>query len=329
VGFHVGFAMADSIFVSSPEVEAAFWRLYRDFFDKAERKRRWLIQDDIPWDQCNPNLDPAVAHVVESFCAVELYLPDYTSKILPVVRPSMGRTWFYANWGYEESKHSLALCDWLLHSRMRTDEQMRDLEKSVFEREWNLPHDSHLGMLVYAMVQELATWLNYRNLRVRAQERGGDPALEKLLLLVAVDERAHYDFFKSCVQLYLQYDRAAVVEQMRRVMNNFAMPAIHELVDGRQRVARVKELAIFDEDMYYREIYLPTLQSLGVSRAEMRMRGSRREISVPAPVATSHRLAPAGAIQNGEASTEPVAAARPESLPPGTETGSHLQNHIK
>src|SRR5262249_50074975 len=65
-----------------PALEAQFWQLYRDFFDRAERKRRWSIADDIPWDQCNPHLDPAVAHVVESFCAVELYLPDYTSKIL-------------------------------------------------------------------------------------------------------------------------------------------------------------------------------------------------------------------------------------------------------
>ncbi len=92
-----------------PELEGALWRLYRDFFDTAERKRRWRMRDDIPWDQCNPNLDPAVADVVETFCCVELYLPDYVGKVLPVVRHSKGRTWFYANWGYEESKHSLAL----------------------------------------------------------------------------------------------------------------------------------------------------------------------------------------------------------------------------
>src|SRR5207302_1454690 len=103
---------------------------------------------------------------------------------------------FYANWGYEESKHSLALGDWLLKSQQRTDEQMFDIEKMVFEREWNLPHDSHMGMLVYAMTQERATWLNYRNLRTRVQEHGGDPALEQLLMLLAVDERAHYHFFQ-------------------------------------------------------------------------------------------------------------------------------------
>ncbi len=264
------------------ELERSLWQLYRDFFDRAEKRRRWNLRDDIPWDQCNPRLDPGVADVVESFCAVELYLPDYTSKILPVVRSSRGRTWFYANWGYEESKHSLALGDWLLKSGHRTDEQLADLETMVFQREWNLPHDNHLGMLAYAMTQELATWLSYRNLRRRAEEAGGDPALVKLLTLVAVDEKAHFEFFKDCVQLYLKADRPAMLEQLRRVMNNFAMPAIHDLLaDSHSRVARVRELHIIDEDQYYRDVYLPTLAALGVDRGEMRNRVSSRA-SAPA-----------------------------------------------
>src|SRR6059036_1616653 len=161
--------MADLVPQDRGELEGAFWRLYRDFFDKAEKRRRWSIRDDIPWDRCNPRVDSAIADVVESFCAVELYLPDYTSKILPVVRSSRGHAWFYANWGYEESKHSLALGDWLLLSGHRTEEQMADLEGMVFQSEWNLPHESRLGMLVYAMTQELATFLSYRNVRRRVE----------------------------------------------------------------------------------------------------------------------------------------------------------------
>jgi acyl-[acyl-carrier-protein] desaturase len=264
--------MADQASAEPPELERAFWRLYRDFFDMAERRRRWSLRDDIPWTKCNRNLDPAIADIVESFTAVELYLPDYASKILPVVRPCRSRTWFYANWAYEESKHSLALGDWLLKSGLRTDEQMADLEKMAFEREWHLPHDSRLGMLVYAVVQELATWLSYRNLRRRVASAGDDPALSKLLTLLAVDEMAHHDFLLECLQIHLKHDRPATLEQMRRVMHNFAMPAIHDLVEGRQRVAAVKEMEILSEDIYYRDVYLPLLDKMGVSRAEMRNR---------------------------------------------------------
>jgi acyl-[acyl-carrier-protein] desaturase len=256
-----------------PELERAFWRLYRDFLDLAERKRRWSIRDDIPWDRAAAVGDPAVADVIESFCAVELYLPDYTSKVLPVVRSSRGRTWFYANWGYEESKHSLALGDWLVKSGWRTEEQLADLETMVFQREWDLPHDDRLGMLIYAMTQELATFLAYRNLRQKGRDTGGDPALEKLLMLLAVDERAHFDFFKQCVQIFLKHDREATLQQLRRVMNNFTMPAIHDLVaDSRRRVAAIKALDVMSEDIYYRDVYLPLLQMLDVDRREMRNR---------------------------------------------------------
>ena len=251
-------------------LEPALWQLYRHFFDQAERRRRWSIERDIPWNECNRGLDLVIADVVESFCAVELYLPDYLVHAMPWSRPSRAHTWFYANWGYEESKHSLALHDWLLKSGMRSEERMADLEGQIYLHPWQLPHDNVVAMLTYAMVQERATSLNYRNLRRRVRERGGDPALERLLRLLAVDEQTHYSFFLGGVRLYLAHDRAATLEQLRRVMHDFVMPAIYGLADGRQRVARINELAIFNEEVFVREVYLPILQDLGVKRPEMR-----------------------------------------------------------
>jgi len=268
--------MADSM---PRELESSLWRLFRDFFTRAERKRRWSLVEDIPWAQCNRNLDPAIADVVESFCAVELFLPDYVTKFLGVNRASKGRAWFLANWGYEELKHSMALGDWLLRSGHRSEEQMADLESQVAEREWNLPQDSASGMIIYAMTQELATWLNYRNLRRRVQEKGGDPALEQLLMFIAVDERSHHTFFRDCVELFLKYDRKTTLEQLGRVLNHFNMPAIYELADSRQRVARIKELEIFTENLYYEEVYQPILAVLDVDRAELRNRAPGRKKS--------------------------------------------------
>ena len=197
--------------------------------------------------------------MVESFCAVELYLPDYLVHAMPWSRPSRASTWFYANWGYEESKHSLALHDWLLKSGLRSEERMADLEVEIFRHSWQLPHDNVVAMLAYAMVQERATALNYRNLRRRTRERGGDA-------------QTHHNFFLNSVRLYLGHDRDGTLEQLRRVMHAFAMPAIYGLVDGRQRVAQIKELEIFDEELYVREVYLPIVEDLGVRRSEMRNR---------------------------------------------------------
>jgi acyl-[acyl-carrier-protein] desaturase len=260
-----------------PEVLAKMWVLYRDYFDRAEKKRRWNIRMDIPWHQCNPNLDPAIADVVQTFCSVELYLPDYLSKLIPQVRANHARSWMLANWGYEESKHSMVLADWLVRSGHRTEEQMADLDGVLFSAEWELPHDNGRAMVCYTMVQELATWLHYKNLRAIVGEQN-DPALCQVLKLVAIDERAHADFFKKMVKIYLEYDRPGTLEQLRRVFNTFKMPATYLMADGRQREAAVKALRIFDDDMYYYQIFEPLIQDLQVHKSELRRRNPRREV---------------------------------------------------
>ena len=162
------------------------------------------------------------------------------------------------------------LGDWLLKSGARSDEQMVDLEGMVFRQEWLLPHDSPHGMLIYAMVQELATWVHYRNLRQRVEERG-DPVLSRLLRLIAVDERSHHAFYhQQVVQVFLRLDRGETLEQLRRVLLTFSMPAVYLLAESRQRVAAIRGLGIFDEDVFSREVYHPILEALGVHHRELR-----------------------------------------------------------
>src|SRR4051794_34359582 len=156
-----------------PEVLAAIYRLFREHFDLAERKRRWSLEDDIPWGQCNRSLNPAIADVVQTFTAVELYLPDYLGKLIAQVRATRGRAWFLANWGYEEAKHSMALEDWLLKSGMRSDEQIADMHATVFSHEWQLPHDNGRAMVIYTVFQELATRIHYTRLSEIVRREGG------------------------------------------------------------------------------------------------------------------------------------------------------------
>ena len=124
-------------------------------------------------------------------------------------------------------------------------------------------------MLAYAMVQELATGLNYRNLRRHVGPRD-DPALSALLGFLGVDEQAHHNFFLKAIRLFLRHDRPGTLKQLRRVMHNFTMPAIYELADGRRRVEAIKELGVFNDEMYFHEVYQPILAALGVSRPELR-----------------------------------------------------------
>lgn len=270
--------MASAPQPESPEVLARIYRLFREYFDKAEKKRRWSIKEDIPWQAVNPHLEPAIADIIESFCVVELYLPDYLSKLIPQVRANRGRAWMLANWGYEECKHSMAFGDWLERSGHRSSEELADMEAMTFAHEWQLPYGNARAMVIYTMFQERATWLTYQNLRKSLS--GQDPALSRVLQLIAIDECAHYDFFKRLVQIYLDDDREATLEQMRQVVNTFKMPALHMLADCSQRMSKIKEMRLFDEDIFVFDVYEPILTDIEVSKKELRRRQSSREIMV-------------------------------------------------
>lgn len=160
---------------------------------------------------------------------------------------------------------------------MRSESQIADIASQTFQYPWQVPHESVVAMVAYTMVQERATALTYRNLRQRVQDDGGDPALEHLLMLLAVDEQAHYSFFQKFMQLFLERDRDGSLEHLRRVMHTFAMPALHLLADSSRRIARIKEFKIFDDEVYFRNVYLPILESLGIQRSEMNNRVSQRK----------------------------------------------------
>lgn len=263
-----------------PDALDAMYRLFRDYFDLAERKRRWSIAADIPWKDANSALNPAIADIVETFCIVELYLPDYLSKLIPQVRANRPRAWMLANWGYEECKHSMALEDWLLKSRVRTDEQVADMHERVFEHEWNLPYDNACGMLCYTAFQELATRIHYTRLADIVRSEGGCPALEKVLSLVAIDEAAHADFFRKMLAIYLEFDRPGTIDQMRHVANTFNMPAVHMLSDSRKRVGEIRDWHIFDEMLFIEQVLDPVIGKLGVTRAELRRKKPREHVLV-------------------------------------------------
>src|SRR5207244_7283841 len=138
--------------------------------------------------------------------------------------------------------------DMLLRSGCRRQEHIATIQDQPFKHECDLTNASTTSILIYAMVEEHATFLHYRNRRSKVAD--ADPALSKLLDLIAIDERAHHTFYRRVVQLFMEIDRPTTVEQLRRVLLTFAMPAVHMLAESRQRIAAIKSMGIFDEDTY-------------------------------------------------------------------------------
>jgi acyl-[acyl-carrier-protein] desaturase len=253
--------------LSRRQVEERLYAEYMDFFAKAERERRWSVFDDIPWDKANPNVSDELALCAETFASVEMYLPDYVAGGINIVRDYFGRAWFQANWGYEESKHSLALGEWLQRSGKRTKDQWFDLQERLLSKQWKKPFMTARQMTAYGMIQEQATFLIYVKHRDMAR-REGDECLWTIYDYVARDEIAHTRFYQQVIKVLLEEDREGTLADIAHVFANFEMPGVNLVPDYDSRILKMREAGI-DRDVFIRKIYLPILKYVGVSRHEM------------------------------------------------------------
>ncbi len=295
------------------KIEQRFFEHYLEYFKLAEDRRRWNLWKDVPWDKCNPNASPLIADVVEAFSAVEMFLPDYTAKILQLIRKSRGRAWFQANWGYEESKHSLTLAEWLVRSGKRSEEGMRAYENALLDNaEWELPFDHPRQMIIYTMIQELATWLNYWNLKALVESEG-DFALAKALHLISADEKTHYNFFRKGVKIFMDFEPAETLADLKYVFENFQMPAQTLIPGWDERAKQIRAAKIYGPREYITKVYQPILDDLGLTREELKAAGAPSDF-VPKEerevVLVNGNGAPYAATK--------VAATEVQSLPPQT-----------
>lgn len=254
------------------QIEEIFFDSFVKYFKNAEDRRRWSIDRDIPWDKTNPETSDLTADIVESFSAVEMYLPDYTHRIMELIRRSRGRALFQSNWGYEESKHSIVLEEWLIRSGKRTEEQVRAFERELLGAEWQLPFETPRQMMIYTTVQEMATGLNYTNLRHRA-EGEGDEALARTLRWVSSDESAHYNFFRKGVKAYLSLEPEETIADVKFVFDHFAMPAQALIPGWNERGHDIEAAGIYGPKMYLSKIRRPVLEDFGISRQQLKDAG--------------------------------------------------------
>lgn len=246
-------------------MEDFFYRELLKYLGLAEAKRRWNVFEDIPWEQANPETSETLAQCVETFCAVEMYLPDFTAKLLQMIRRSRGRAWFHINWGYEESKHSMALEGWLVASGHRTEEQREEFEDALLGQEWELPFDHPRQMVCYTMIQELATFWNYRNLeKIAAKER--DHCLVTALRVISVDERVHYNFFRNVVKEWFKWDEEGTIKDMKYVFDNFVMPGSTQIPSYDESARILAKTGIYGPREYIKLVKNPILEDLRLDK---------------------------------------------------------------
>ena len=255
--------------MASDQFHEKLYQHFRTFFDDAEEKRRWNPIRDVPWDQVNPDVPEHLALCAETFLGVEGFLSDYIIGGLESVRQSsIGQRWFSANWGYEELKHSMALTEYLIRSKKRTEEQMFDFHDALMRERWTPPFDTARRMTIYGVFQEMATFVIYLRHEALAKKHE-DPALAAVYRLNARDECAHARFYQDVVKVYLEEDREGTLEDIAHVARNFAMPGVGIVPDYDQRIEVMRGEGKVDRDVFFQKVYFPTLKYLGVTRADL------------------------------------------------------------
>jgi acyl-[acyl-carrier-protein] desaturase len=244
-------------------------REYMTFFEKAERTRRWNVFSDVPWDKLDAcPRDPDLALCAETFMGVEMYLPDYVSRGMEAVRDSFGQSWFHANWAYEESKHSLALREYLLRTGQRSEAQMRTFEKEILGRRWTPPFaGQNRLMTIYGAIQEMTTFVIYHKQERLARERG-DELLASIYGFIMRDEIAHTRFYEKITALMLEDDPEGVKADLAHVFRNFTMPAYDLVPDYDSRI-RVMRTAGIDRAVFFKEVWLTILKRLHLTRHDL------------------------------------------------------------
>ena len=247
-----------------------FYRAYMDFFEIAERKRRWNIFDDVPWDQISPEKTNSEQRAIriETYCAEEMYLPDYNIAGVEMARGVFGLAWFQTAWSMEESRHGLVLKEYLLRSGLRSPEQIDQLESDVFARSWEIPFATRRQMSCYGALQEAATYLAYRAQKDRA-ELEDDKPLAAIFFLLSRDEAAHAGFYREMIEIEMAEDRAGTLRDLAYVIANFKMPG-DGLIPNYQENLKIGGGGISPRLFFTRAI-IPILKQLGTSRDELKV----------------------------------------------------------
>ncbi len=251
----------------------ALYGEYMSFFERAEKSRRWSL-DDFPWELATrtPH-DPTLTLVAEVFCGVEMYLPDYVSSGMNLMRDNFGCAWFTANWAYEESKHALALRHYLVRTGERTEAQIRAYEGHVSSRKWSLPFSSVRQMTLYGALQEMTTFVSYKK-QEQAAERVGDELLVAIYRTIGRDEMAHCGFYANAARLMLAEDAEGTKADLAHVFRNFKMPAADLLPEWSTHLTSMQAAGL-DRGAFFGEVWLPLLRRLGVTRREITVAGAQ------------------------------------------------------
>ena len=259
---------------------------YIDYFRKAVKTRNWFPWDDLPLAEMRERghlLSEDTVILIESFLGIEDYVGDYVADAINIVGKIRARRNISLIWGMEEAKHAESWALVLLHSGVRTQKQIDEYLEEVNSHTWTMGEnhpgfDTPLGVAVYAMVQERATFFNYDELRkrIRAEyglpeqatpeerQRGKQIGAAGAFKIVSTDEIAHHAMFLRIVDIYKKYLPEETLVMVFRVLGGFNMPALYLIPNESEMKAALERTRLYTPLKHGRWVANPVLDALGL-----------------------------------------------------------------
>jgi acyl-[acyl-carrier-protein] desaturase len=278
-------------------IERAILNLYRWYTYQSQRRRNWHADTCVDWRALRRDHPDALHTIVEGFFAVEQYTPDYVSPLLSLLRKSYGRSQWHVRWGAEEERHADLWRNATVAFGRRNERWIEEYSESLRSQPWSLPWDSPLHMVFYQVIQERATYVSYRNLRLAVSgmlpllPSPVDPVMMQICRLIANDEAAHYHFFTEVARLLIYYQPEKALDAFIDVLRLFTMPA-RTIVPGYDKFGQVlHDTGVFGRTIYYRDVVQVVLEALSLPPLRVLERCIHQARAIPADESTKRTAA--------------------------------------
>ncbi|UFQ19312.1 MULTISPECIES: acyl-ACP desaturase [Streptomyces] len=213
-----------------------------------------------PWHDGQRQLAPAVQAGLIHNLLSEDNLPSYHRVIADLFsRDGAWGTWVN-RWTVEEGRHGMALRDYLIVTRATDPVALEDARSAHVQSGYDIDYrDDVLASLIYVTLQELATRVSYRNMRVMC----GEPGCEALLRRISQDENRHMIFYRTVLDAASHIVPDRFLAALAHVIETFRVPG--HSAPGYARMARVMAGAgIYSPTVHHQEVLRPLLRRLRV-----------------------------------------------------------------
>lgn len=283
---------------------------YIQYFRKAVKSRNWFPWDDLPLKEMRERghlLSEDTITMIQAFLGIEDYVGDYVEDAINIVRGDRERRNISIIWGMEEVKHAESWELVLIHSGVRTEKQIREYRDEVSSHRWTMREnhpgfDTPLGVAVYAMVQERATYFNYEELRKRIRieyglpeqstpeerKRGMQYGAAAAFNIVARDEIAHHGMFLKLVDIYKKYKPAETLDMIFKVLSGFNMPALYLIPNASELKEVLERTRMYTPLKHGRSVANPVLDALGFDNKRALERAVQEAKLLPAGLGPEH-----------------------------------------